>query len=59
MRVAVDALDEAADWINYRVGTYDEQEGEADAAERASNASEALKLRLAAYVSDGARSKPR
>lgn len=50
MRVAAAALDEAATWINRRVGTYDEQEGEAEAASRANDASERLKIRLAANV---------
>jgi hypothetical protein len=53
MRVATAALDEAADWIGYRVGTYDEQPGEADALRRVQSAAQGLKLRLAAYVLDG------
>ena len=53
MRVASAALDEAAEWLQRRVGTYDEQVGEADVVRRADDASGALKLRLAAYVLDG------
>jgi hypothetical protein len=50
MRVAAVALDEAAAWINRRVGTYDEQEGEAEAASRVGEASQRLKIRLAANI---------
>jgi hypothetical protein len=53
MRVAAAALDEAAIWISRRVGTYDEQEGEAEAASRADEASERLKVRLSANVQNG------
>lgn len=52
MRVASAALDEAYEWLSYRVGTYDEQPGEAEAARRVRDASAALKLRLAAHVLD-------
>jgi hypothetical protein len=54
MRVAAAALDEAAVWISRRVGTYDEQEGEAEAASRVVEASQRLKRRLAADVPNGA-----
>lgn len=50
IRVASAALDEAAEWLGYRIGTYDEQPGEADAQRRVTDASRALKLRLAAHV---------
>ena len=52
MRAACAALDEAHDWLTYRVGTYDEQPGEAEAARRVREASAALKTRLAAHVLD-------
>jgi hypothetical protein len=53
MRIACASLDEAATWLGRRLGTYDEQDGEADAQGRAADASRALKLRLAAHVLDG------
>lgn len=59
MRVASAALDEAAGWLAYRVGTYDEQPGERDAERRAREASHALKLRLATHVLDCATDEPR
>ena len=58
MRVACAALDGSADWLARRVGTYDEQEGEAGAAQRAADVSQTLKLRLAAYVLDCGTSEP-
>lgn len=59
MRTAAAALDEAADWMNRRVGTYDEQEGEAEAARRAGESARGLKVCLAAHVSNGSTSKAR
>lgn len=52
MRKACAALDEAGEWLNYRVGTHDEQPGEADAARRVRAASADLKARLALHVLD-------
>lgn len=52
IRQACASLDEAADWLGRRLGTYDEQDGEADAQRRAADAARALKLRLAAHVLD-------
>lgn len=57
MRIATAALEEAEIWINKRVGTYDEQEGEAEAACRVSEASQQLKVRLAAHVPNGSASE--
>jgi len=53
MRVAAAALDEAAEYLGGRVGTYDEQDGEADAYRRVVDASRELKLRLASDVLHG------
>lgn len=58
LRVACAALDEAADWLGYRVGTHDEQPGEADALRRVRDASHDLKLRLAAHVLNGGANEP-
>jgi hypothetical protein len=52
LRQACASADEAADWLGRRLGTYDEQYGEADAQRRAADAAHALKLRLAAHVLD-------
>lgn len=50
LRQAAAALDEAAEYIGIRIGTYDEQPGEADVERRVEAASLALKLRLAEHV---------
>jgi hypothetical protein len=59
MRVATAALDEAEGYLRVRIGTYDEQPGEAETARRIRAASAELKTRLAAHVLDSLPDKSR
>jgi hypothetical protein len=59
MRAASSGLDEATDWLARRLGTYDEQDGEAEAHSRVRDASQRLKLRLATHVLDSVANETR